>query len=363
VSGVVCQQNPGWILPKRDVILVGMEILDRRGRVAVLLSCPLLIALIGYGDYLEGAENSMLLFYLVPIGLATWYSGTLLGLGMALLSVATDLIADAIAGVPQGGAWDLLTNSIYFVVFIFLLSRCRQLIETMRARIDERTAELRREIMARKTLERKIAQAADRERRQIGQELHDGLCQHLTGTALKARMVASALQRQHNDAMEEAGQIVSLLNGGIKIARDIARGLFSSELEGEGLVSALDMLAESVSREYGIQCQFINNTSASIPLDRSTQLYWIAREAVNNAITHAAPSRIVIRLQNSGENISLSILDDGPGMRKVDDASGGIGLHVMARRAEVAGGQLVIGRSELGGALVSCKINTNGSSL
>src|ERR1700730_17734474 len=108
--------------------LGSMKILDWRWRIAVLLSCPLLIAAIGYGDYLEGDENSMLLFYRVPIGLATWYSGILLGLGMALWGVATDLISDAVAGVPQAGSWDLLTNLIYFVVFIFLLSRCRHLI-------------------------------------------------------------------------------------------------------------------------------------------------------------------------------------------------------------------------------------------
>src|SRR5262249_33249180 len=154
--------------------------------------------------------------------------------------------------------------------------------------------------------------------------------------------------------------VVSLLNSGIKIARDIARGLFSSELEGEGLLPALDMLAKRTARDYGIQCQFLNDTNLFIPPDKCTQLYWIAREAVNNAITHAKPSRIQIRLQKSGDALTLSILDDGPGLKDGDVASDSIGLQVMARRAELAGGNLVIGQSELGGAVVTCKISTNG---
>jgi signal transduction histidine kinase len=338
-----------------------MRILESRWRVAILLGCPLLIAAIGYGDYIEGSENSMLLLYLVPIGLATWYVGMVAGFAMALLSSISDVTSDILAQVPQSNWWDLLTTIIYFAIFIVLLSRCHNLIETMRARIEERTVELREEIVARKELERKMALAEGRERREIGQEIHDGLCQHLTGTALKARIVATELQRQGSDTMERAGEVVGLLNNGIKIAREIARGLFSSDLEGEELLPALDMLATRTSRDHAIQCELVNDTNLFIPSDKGTQLYWIAREAVNNAVTHAKASRIQIRLKNSGDHLTLSILDDGLGLKSVDAAPDGIGLQVMARRAELAGGNLVLGQSEWGGAVVCCKIRTNGS--
>ena len=341
--------------------LDAMPILDSWWRVAILLGCVLLIAAIGYGDYFEGSENSMLLLYLVPIGLATWYIGMVAGFAMAVLSSGSDVTADILAHVPQTNWWDLLTSVIYFAIFIVLLSHCHNLIDTMRARIEERTADLRQEIVARKDLEHKMALVEVRERREIGQEIHDGLCQHLTGTALKAQIVATELQREGNDTMEKAGEVVSLLNNGIKIARDIARGLFSSDLEGEELLPALDMLAARTSRDHGIQCEFVNHTNVFIPPDKCTQLYWIAREAVNNAITHAKASRIQIRLENSGDNLTLAILDDGPGMKNVDAASSGIGLQVMARRAELADGNLVFGQSESGGAVVYCKIRTNGS--
>jgi signal transduction histidine kinase len=83
---------------------------------------------------------------------------------------------------------------------------------------------------------------------------------------------------------------------------------------------------------------------------------------VQNAIRHAKASRIEIRLENAGDNLTLSVLDDGPGLQDVDVASSsGIGLQVMARRAELAGGKLVLGQNESGGTGVYCKIRINGS--
>ena len=335
---------------------------NSRRRAAILLGCLLLIAAIGFGDYLEGSENSMLLLYLVPIGVATWHLGMVAGFAMAVLSSICDVTSDVLAEVPQTNSWDLLTSVIYFAIFIVLLSRCRNLIDTMRVRIEEGTAELREEIVARKELERKMALAEVRERREIGQEIHDGLCQHLTGTALKARIVAADLEREGNETRQKADEVVRLLNNGIRIAHDIARGLFSSDLRGEELLPALDMLATRTRRDHGIQCEFVNETDVFIPMHKCTQLYWIAREAVQNAIRHAKASRIEIRLENAGDSLTLSVLDDGPGLQDVDVASSsGIGLQVMARRAELAGGKLVLGQNESGGTGVYCKIRINGS--
>ena len=94
-------------------------------------------------------------------------------------------------------------------------------------------------------------------------------------------------------------------------------------------------------------------------LERGTQLYWIACEAVNNAVTHAKPTRIAIRLSGSGENIELSVEDDGSGILTPGTNLNGIGLQVMAQRAELAGGHLAIERSGYGGAAVRCNLSPN----
>ena len=331
-----------------------------RSRLTITLGCLLLVALIGYGDYRSGYENSMLLLYLIPIAVATWYNGITFGVVIAALSVVAFVISDMAAGIPSVGVWNIATSFLYYIVFLVLLSRCRHLLNDMHRRVEERTADLRREIVARKGLEHKIAEVAEDERRRLGRDLHDSLCQHLTGTALKAQTVVSQLQGSDNPALENARKVVSLVDRGIDIAREIARGLFSSELEGEGLICALDVLAKSTSHQHKIDCRFHHNGEVTMSPDKATQLYWIAREAVRNAVTHAHPTRIAIGLTRARDQIELFVEDDGTGIPSSNGPRNGIGLQVMTQRAELAGGRLSTERSdERGGTVVRCILSLN----
>ncbi len=336
-----------------------MRLPHLRSRFAIGLGCVLLVALIGYGDYREGYEDSFLLLYLVPIAVATWYNGIALGVVVAALSVAADVISDVAAGNPNVAIWNTVTSFFYYIVFVVLLSRWHNLLNEMHRRVEERTADLQREIVARKSLEREIAKVTEHERRRLGLELHDSLCQHLTGTSLKAQTVVAQLQDNGSPVLETARKVVSLVERGIDIARDIARGLFSSELEGEGLIYALDVLAKTTSHQKQIECSFEHDTEVNVTPDKATQLYWIAREAVTNAVTHASPTRIIIRLRRAPSGIALSVEDDGGGLARPGGERNGIGLQVMTHRAELAGGALNTGRSDYGGAAIQCIIPSN----
>ena len=92
-----------------------------------------------------------------------------------------------------------------------------------------------------------------------------------------------------------------LLEEGIEFTRNLARGFFSPELRAEGLVVALQNLAETVSEQSGINC--VLSGGELIPLHDSTvanQLYRIAQEAVTNSVKHAAANHIDIRLAMDG---------------------------------------------------------------
>ena len=124
-----------------------------------------------------------------------------------------------------------------------------------------------------------------------------------------------------------------------------------------GLIYALEELAKTTSHQ-NIACTLSHSGGAIIPTDKATQLYWIAREAVSNAVTHANPTLIAIRMTNDGEVLELSVEDDGRGLTTANGSSGnGIGLQVMAQRAELAGGSLTTGRSDSGGTAIRCKIS------
>jgi len=144
--------------------------------------CLVMVMLVGYLDYISGVENSMLLLYLVPIALATSMRGIPAGIIVSVLSISAWVASDVFAGIVRVNIWNVLTGFGCYSLIVFLLARWRELLKQMHSRIEERTAALRRELGSRKQLEAELAALAERERERVGRELHDGLCQHLTGT-------------------------------------------------------------------------------------------------------------------------------------------------------------------------------------
>src|SRR5438874_12899893 len=108
----------------------------------------------------------------------------------------------------------------------------------LRARVKEGTAELRsandglrREIQRRKGLEGVILEISDREQHRIGQELHDGLCQHLTAVAFMTRAVALRLKNHRVIEVEALEKIAELRNQAASNARKIARAVHEAGVE------------------------------------------------------------------------------------------------------------------------------------
>jgi signal transduction histidine kinase len=86
----------------------------------------------------------------------------------------------------------------------------------------------------------------------------------------------------------------------------------------------------------------------------ATQLYYIAHEAVHNAIKHASPDRIVLTLRVAHGSGSLTIEDDGAGIVDGTSDGTGLGLHIMRHRASMIGGSLDIRPGKSGGTVVHC---------
>ena len=173
------------------------------------------------------------------------------------------------------------------------------------------------DISARKKLERQIAEASDREQRRLGEDLHDGLCQHLVSTAFATRGLAAKLADRSLPEAEDAVEIAELLGASIAQARDVARGLCLVPLEAGGLASALEELATQTRSHHRIACQFVEK-NASIPALEETvgaNLFRIAQEAVNNAIKHGQASQITVTLSADPQQIRLDVEDDGVGFR------------------------------------------------
>ncbi|MEY2485645.1 MAG: two-component system, LuxR family, sensor kinase FixL [Verrucomicrobiota bacterium] len=326
-------------------------------RIALIAACSALAILLGYLDYWTGYEQSLLLFYLVPIALATWFGDIMFGLVFSVISVGIWVASDLFAGIPTVGFWNLGMALAAYAVFAVLLAKLRTLLGELEHRVNERTRDLRREIAERERLDREIGQVADRERRRLGQELHDTLCQHLTGTALTAQTLREKLATRAAPEIPEADKVVRYIEEGIDLSRNLARGFFSPELEAEGLPFALEGLADNTYERFQIPCSFDTEGIVRVPdATVATQLYRIAQEAVMNAIKHAEAQSIGIRLLGSDDTLTLTITDDGVGLPEKLPQPEGLGFRLMSHGAALLGADFQARKNPGGGTSVVCKV-------
>jgi len=211
------------------------------------------------------------------------------------------------------------------------------------------------DITEREQLERALLDVSAREQRRIGQDLHDGLGQHLTGIAFMAKVHEARLAEKQDPDAADAAKIVRLVNEAIHKTRELARGLLPVVSDEEGLMSALQLWATEVEDLFGISCRFQCDTAVLIHDDAmATHLYHIAQEAVNNAIKHGRTRSILIRLSADDGWGTLQVADDGCGISENRNHSQGMGLHIMSYRAGMIGGRLDVRRGPLCGTSVTC---------
>lgn len=211
------------------------------------------------------------------------------------------------------------------------------------------------DITEREHLERALLDISAREQRRIGQDLHDGLGQHLTGVAFMAKVLEKKLAETDPVAAGDAGKLVRLVNESVHKTRELARGLLPVMSDTQGLMSALQMWADEVEDIYGISCKFECDHPVLIrDIAVSTHLHHIAQESVNNAIKHGGAKNLAIRLSTEDGMGKLQIVDDGAGIPEDRQNSLGMGLHIMTYRSAMIGGRIEISRNVDRGTTVSC---------
>jgi PAS domain S-box-containing protein len=212
------------------------------------------------------------------------------------------------------------------------------------------------DITERKQMEKALLEISAREQRQIGQDLHDGLGQHLTGIAFMSKVLAQQLADGEAAEAEHARKIVDLVNQAIHKTRELARGLLPVFSASDGLMSALKQWASEVEDLFRISCRFECEEPILIDdVGLATQLYHIAQEAVNNAIKHGRARRILLSLRRDGANGSLIVQDDGVGLPEILPQQPGLGLRIMRHRANMIGGTLEVRRGPERGTVVRCQ--------
>jgi signal transduction histidine kinase len=318
----------------------------------VILACVAAI------DFLTGYEISCTVFYLVAAGLATWFVGASFGILVSILSAISTSAISIISGEHYSNrfapVWDAAIVLSFYLIVVWLLRRLRSTQETLEQRVAERTASLSAELAERRRLESEILAIGEREQRRIGVDIHDSLCQHLTGTALAEQFLVEKLAARGAPELADANRVVGLIEDAISLARGLAAGLFPLEADDEDLASALSELADHFSSRFKVACRFFLVDPVQIQDSAvATHLYRIAQEAVHNAIRHGQARKIDIRLAKFGSAVALVICDDGSGFSTGQPVHHGMGLRNMKYRASIIGGTLTLGGGE-SGAMVTC---------
>ncbi|MBI5688163.1 MAG: PAS domain S-box protein [Verrucomicrobia bacterium] len=211
------------------------------------------------------------------------------------------------------------------------------------------------DITDRKRLEGQLLEISEREQRRIGQDLHDGLCQHLAGVGFMSKALAQRLSHAAPAEAADARAVADLIRQAISDARGIAAGLHPVKKEANGVMVALQELAANIGNMFRIQCVFSCDPPVLIEdNDAATHLYRIAQEAANNAIRHGKAKRIWITLAGTEHRVTLTVKDDGKGISQPPPAGHGIGLDIMHHRARVIGSNLDLGRAPEGGTILTC---------
>eukprot|EP00456_Euglypha_rotunda_P094307 TRINITY_DN9_c0_g1_i2.p1 TRINITY_DN9_c0_g1~~TRINITY_DN9_c0_g1_i2.p1 ORF type:complete len:1283 (-),score=297.99 TRINITY_DN9_c0_g1_i2:13369-17217(-) len=265
------------------------------------------------------------------------------------------------------------------------LSKANQLIDieqTMTAYRDERgrpvgIATTARDISERKRLQKHVLEIAAEEQRRIGQDLHDGTGQELTGLTLFAGTLVDLLDHtvqkapNNQDWLIKDGELQRLRRTATQLAeglvesqrhvQQLSHGILPVQVEGEGLRAALEEFVTTMNIQQKISCSF----ECPVPIritdnSTATHLYRIAQEAVNNAVRHSHADQIVISLRQEKNDITLEIRDNGIGIPSNESASSnssreaGFGLRIMKYRADLIGGALRVSKRIEGGTVVKC---------
>ena len=243
----------------------------------------------------------------------------------------------------------------------------RSAYDEMEMRVQRRTEQLaqansslREEIRQRQRLERCLLGVSEQEQIRIGQDLHDGLGQRLTGIAFLSKALEDKLEQQGLSEAADARRQTDLLNEVISETKELARGLHPVDAEPAGLMTALRRWADHITSIFGLSCRFeCPEPVGMIDGGLATQLYRIAQEAAHNAVKHAHATQMTIRLVSEDGHLKLTIHDNGAGFSRDLSVAEGMGLQIMRHRAEAIGAALSIQSSPKDGTSVSCFIPIN----
>ncbi len=233
-------------------------------------------------------------------------------------------------------------------------------VERLSVDLGRNVGALKDEMSRRRDLESEVVQISEEERRRIGYQIHDGLCQQLTAARLRYSMLPNAAGAGDSTAMTELGR---LLSAAIEDAYALSRGLWPVE-HGPALAGpTIGELVDSARRTSGIEINLAQSWPCAACAGENLGVFHrIAQEALTNALRHADATRIDVSLSCEDGVTGLEVRDNGVGRQPNAGHAdtGGLGLRIMRHRANAIGAEFAIEDAPDGGTIVRCRAHCHG---
>jgi signal transduction histidine kinase len=193
----------------------------------------------------------------------------------------------------------------------------------------------------------RILQATDVERRRLERDLHDGAQQRLVSLAMAIRIAQRHLDDPTFDLNGVLEQTVAGLATAVAELRALAHGVRPSSLD-DGLRAALDSLTRDTPVDVDLSV-----TVGDLPEEVSTTAYYVANEALANAVKYSGARRIGLEVREDNGHVRVQVRDDGVGGATPRPGSGLAGI---ADRVSAVGGRLSVRSPERGGTVVEARL-------
>ena len=196
-------------------------------------------------------------------------------------------------------------------------------------------------LTANRHLTQRLLTAQEDERRMLAQELHDEVGQACTALRIEAAYITKAIHHNPNAALEAAQRIDQSSLRMHSLARDMLKRLRPPNLDSLGFEESLKELCQSWTQHCRIPCHtLIQALHKDLPDPLCTNLYRVTQEALTNIAKHAYATQVWISLDVQDEVLTLSITDNGQGLRQSNSDNRGLGLTGMRERIASLQGHL-----------------------
>jgi PAS domain S-box-containing protein len=196
----------------------------------------------------------------------------------------------------------------------------------------------------------RILEAADRARREIESNLHDGAQQRLVSVTLRLQVWLAGHRELLGDARAELDGVLGELRAGLAELRDLAHGLHPAVLSDRGLKYALSSLANRAAVPVELHAAL---PSERLPANLEAAAYFTVCEALANVAKHAQASRAWVNVERRDDQLDVEVGDDGVGGA---DARSGSGLQGLRDRVAAVNGTLAIDSRPGAGTVVRARL-------